>query len=215
MVGQEAIPSLIHSIWLSFSWTCGTVHFFGEIALFLFHLGSFFRNFFLQTHQYWWWLIKRYWWFFLSQGNRSTKYRAHPKIRRPIPYQLTFAFLVALHGFHPLLSTQLTADLTLKCSDGSMFHPLSHTAWKNPFYCANKALNSALSGRHVVVFDRLWANKVPISNRAFSYSNVYAKWLIHCLLITLKCQLSCETSIHDHPKPFCGLLYVFSNNCQI
>ena len=32
-----------------------------------------------------------------------------------------------LGGFYPLLSTQLTADLTWKCSDGFMFHPLSHT----------------------------------------------------------------------------------------
>ena len=30
------------------------------------------------------------------------KYRAHPKIRRPKPYHLTFVFLVALDGFHPL-----------------------------------------------------------------------------------------------------------------
>ena len=43
-------------------------------------------------------------------------------------HYLIFAFLVALSGFHPLLFTQLTADLTLECSDGSMFHPLSHTA---------------------------------------------------------------------------------------
>ena len=43
----------------------------------------------------------RYWWFFLSQGNRWIIYRTHPKIRRPKPYQLTFAFLVALDGFLP------------------------------------------------------------------------------------------------------------------
>ena len=34
----------------------------------------------------------------------------------------------------------------------------------------------------VVVFDRLWANNLPISNRAFSCSNVYAKWEIKCII---------------------------------
>ena len=56
------------------------------------------------------------------------KCRTNPKIRMPKPYQLKFAFLVALDGFHPLLSTQLTDDLTLVGSDGSMFHPLSDIA---------------------------------------------------------------------------------------
>ena len=30
--------------------------------------------------------------------------------------------------FSPFAVHQLTADLTLECIDGSMFHPLSHTA---------------------------------------------------------------------------------------
>ena len=51
-----------------------------------------------------------YWWFFLSQGNRWTKYLAHPKIQRPKPCLLMFASLVALDSFHLLLSTQLIAD---------------------------------------------------------------------------------------------------------
>ena len=77
----------------------------------------------------------RYWWFFLSRGNRWIKYRENSKIWRPKPHQLTFAFLVTWDGFHfhPPLSTQLTANLTLECSDGSMFHPLSYTAWKKCF----------------------------------------------------------------------------------
>ena len=37
------------------------------------------------------------------------------------------SFLVALDSFHPLLFAQRTADLTLECSDESMFHPLSQT----------------------------------------------------------------------------------------
>ena len=116
-----------------------------------------------------------YWWSFLSQGNRWIKYRARPKIRRSKLYQLTFAFLVALDVFHPLVSIHLTADLTPECSDETIFYPLPHTAWKNPFYCAETVSNSALSRQRVVVFERLWANAVPISNRAFSCSNVHAK----------------------------------------
>ena len=112
-------------------------------------------------------------------------------MRRPKPSQVTFACLVALDGFHPLLFTQLTADLTLGCSDGSMFHPLSHTACKIYFNCARTAPNSykqRFESSRVVVFDRLWANLVPILNRAFSRSNVHAKWWIHCLLISLRYQ---------------------------
>ena len=74
-----------------------------------------------------------YWWFFLSQGNWWTKYVVHPKIWRPKPCQLMFAFLVALDGFHLLLSTQLIADLTPEWSGGSMFHPLSQIYTKNSF----------------------------------------------------------------------------------
>ena len=136
-------------------------------------------------------------------------YCAHPKIRIPKPYQLTFTFLVALDGFDPLLPIHLTADLTLECSDGSMFHTLSHTAWKTPFNCAETAPNS------VVVFDRLWANAIPISNRAFSCSNVHVKRWIHCLLKYLRCQLSHATSIYNRPKPFCGIFLCFWNNCSI
>ena len=44
-----------------------------------------------------------------------------------------FASLVAMNGFHLLLSTQLTADLTEEWSGGSMFHPLSHVYAKTPF----------------------------------------------------------------------------------
>ena len=44
-----------------------------------------------------------------------------------------------------------------------------------------------------------------ISNRAFSCSNVHAKWCIYCLLISSRCQLSHATSIYVWLKPFCGL----------
>ena len=63
----------------------------------------------------------RFWWFFLSKGNRWTKYLAHPKIHRPKPCLLVFASLVALDGFHLLLFTQLTANLTPEWSSGTCF----------------------------------------------------------------------------------------------
>ena len=76
-----------------------------------------------------------YWWLFLPHGNRWTKYLVHLKIRRLKLCQLMFASLVALDGFHLLLSTQMIAELTLEWSGGSMFHPLSHIYAKTPFYC--------------------------------------------------------------------------------
>ena len=64
-----------------------------------------------------------YYWFFLSQSNQWTKCLAHPKIRRPKPRLLLFLFLVTFDTFNLLLSTQLTTDLTLKWSGGSIFYP--------------------------------------------------------------------------------------------
>ena len=49
------------------------------------------------------------------------------------PCLLMFASLVTLDGFHLLMSTQLTANLTPEWSGGSMFHPLSHIYEKNSF----------------------------------------------------------------------------------
>ena len=83
-----------------------------------------------------------YWWFFFSQGNWWTKYFVHPKVWRPKPCLLMFASLVALNGFHLLLSTQLTADLTLEWSGGSIFHPLSHIYAKTPFCCVETVANN-------------------------------------------------------------------------
>ena len=99
------------------------------------------------------------WWFFLSQGNRWTKYLVYPKIQRPKPCLLMFTSLVALNGFHLLLSTQLTANLTLEWSGGSMFHPLSHIYAKTPFCCIETVANDALNRQCIVVFDWLWTNK--------------------------------------------------------
>ena len=110
------------------------------------------------------------------------------------------------------MSTQLTADLTLKWSGGSMFHPLSHIYAKAPFCSVETVANNALNCQHIVVFDRLWANVSPTLNTAFSLTNVHAKWWIYCLLISSHPLLSHATSIYDQPKWVFG---VFWDNCRI
>ena len=110
-------------------------------------------------------------WFFFLQGNRWTKYLAHPKIRRPKLYLQMFASLVTLDGFHLLLSTQLTANFTSEWSGGPMFHPLSHIYAKTPFFCLETVANKTLNLRHAVVFNRLSANAAPTLNTAFSLKN--------------------------------------------
>ena len=95
-----------------------------------------------------------------SQGNWWTKHLVHPKIWRPKPCQLMFASLVTLDGFHLLLSTQLTADLTPESSGRSMFHPLSHIYAKTPFCCVEKPIWAIfiIAGR---VQDESWNNRKP------------------------------------------------------
>ena len=156
-----------------------------------------------------------YWWFFLSQGNRWAKYLANPKIQRSKPCLLIFASLVALDSFHLLLSTQLTANLTPEWSGGSMFHPLSHIYTKTPFCCFETVANNALNHQRIIVFDRWWANMAPTFNSAFSLTNIYSKWWIHCLLISSIPLLSHTTSIYDRPKKFIEFFWHFWDNYQI
>ena len=133
----------------------------------------------------------------------------HPKIQRPKPCLLMFASLVGLDGFHLLLSTQLTADLTLEWNGGSLFHPLSNIYIKIPFCCIETVTNYALNRQHIV-FDWLWANATPSLNSAFSLTNVNAKWWIHCLLISSTTLLSHATSIYNWSKWVCEVFLVFS-----
>ena len=144
------------------------------------------------------------------------KYLVHPKIRRLKPYLLMSASLVILDGFYPLLSTQLTADLTPEWSGESMFHPLSHIyANKNSFFCVETVTNNALSRWRVVVFDRLWANATSILITAFSLTYVHVKWWIHCLLISSFPLLSHVTSIYNPPNEFVEFFRVFLDNYRI
>ena len=65
-----------------------------------------------------------------------------------------FASLVALDGFHLLLSTQLTV-LTPEWCSRSIFHPLSPIYAKTPFCCIETVANNALNCQWLVVFDWL------------------------------------------------------------
>ena len=120
-----------------------------------------------------------------------------------------FASLVAFDGFHLLLSTQLTADLTPEWNGESIFHPLLHIYVKTSFCCVETVANNVLICRRIVVFDRLWANATPALNTAFSLTNVHVKWWIHCFLISSTPLLSRTTSIYDRPKWVCGVFQCF------
>ena len=177
-VGVQAIWSTIHVV-LPSLWHGSFV--LVKRGLFLFHLGLFFWQFFPSTAPIMLYNIC-YWSFFFSQGNWWTKYLVHPKIWNPKPCLLMFVSLVTLNSFHLLLSTQLTADLTLEWSGGSMFHPLSYIYAKTPFSCVKTVATNTLNRQHVVVFDRLCAYTAPTLNTAFSLTDVQTKWWIHCLL---------------------------------
>ena len=56
--------------------------------------------------------------------------------------------LIALDIFHPLLSTQLTVDLTPEWSGGSTFNLLSHIYAKTPFGCIETVASNAESLTH-------------------------------------------------------------------
>ena len=169
--------------------------------------------FFLICGRFWWFIPSNtpimlydihYWWFFLSQGNcafQNTKAKTFPA---------NFASLVSLDSFHLLLSIQLTANLTLEWSGGSIFYPLLHIYAKTPFCCVETVVNNVLNRQCVVVFDQLWANAPSTLNTAFSLTNVHAKWWMHCLLIYSTPLLSHAISIYVWPKWVFG---VFQDNC--
>ena len=127
----------------------------------------------------------------------------------PCASQNLACWCLHLDGFCLLLLTQLTADLTLECSGGSMFHPLSHIYTKAPFCCVETVANNALNCWCVVVFAWLWANVAPTFNTTFSLTNVHAKWGIHCLMISSTPLLSHITSIYNWTKQVCGVLWCF------
>ena len=202
----EVIRSAFHVVLLQS--TCDTVHCLGERALFSssFVAVSFFFFFF------WRFLLSNvpimlynicYWWFFLSQGNQWTKYLAHPKKRRPKHCMLMFVSLVALNGFHLLLFTQLTTDLTPDWSGRSMFHPSSHIYTKTAFCCVETVAKNALNRRRVVVFDR------QLSHSANAHAKYTAIWYLR--LLRYLTQLQFTIGQND----FVEFFGVFPDNCRI
>ena len=127
----------------------------------------------------------------------------NPKIRRPKPCQLMFASLVTLDGFHLLLSTQLTADLTPEQSIESMFHLLSHIYAKTPFCCNETVANNTLNRRRVVVFDLLSKRGTNFEHSFFS-DKCSCKMVNNCLLHAI--------SIYGRLKRICGVFSVFRRN---
>ena len=176
------------------------MHCLGERPLFSSSFVAVFSNTLMMLYNI------HYWWFFLSQGNRWTKF-VHPKIQRPKPCLLMFVSLVTLDSFHLLLSTQLTANLTLEWSGWSIFHPLSHIYAKTPFCCVKTVVNNTESSMYC--FWSTVSKHAPILNIVFSLINVHAKWWIHCLLISSTLLLSRATSIYDQPKRVCGVFWCF------
>ena len=123
-----------------------------------------------------------------------------------------FASLIALDGFHLLLSTHLTADLTPGESDGFMIHPLPYIYAKTLFCSVETVANNTLN-RRSVAFDRLETNVTPTLNTAFSLANVYAKWWIHCLRVSSFSLLSHTT--YGRPNQIGGVFGVFRDKCRI
>ena len=94
----------------------------------------------------------------------------------PCASLLMFASLVTLDGFHLLLSTQLTANLSLEW----WIHVSSIVtcSYKKLLFSGVETVgNNALNHWCVAIFDQLWANTVPTFNTAFSLTNVHAKMM--------------------------------------
>ena len=149
-----------------------------------------------------------YWWFFLSQGKQWTKYLAHLKIWKPKPCLLMFASLVALDGFYLLLSTQLTAYLTLKWSGWSIFYPLSHT--QKLLFVALKQLQTMLwiiNMLFLIDCEQMWHPlwKQLSHWQMFMQNGEYLQLL--CYLIQLQFMIS--------QNEFVEFFGVFQDNCQI
>ena len=197
MVCEKAIWRAIRVVLPSLRSTCDMVHCLGKRALFSTSFVAVFFWQFLPSNTPITLYNNHYCWFFRSQGNRWTKYLAHPKIQRPKPCLHMFASLVILDGFHLLLSAQLTVHLTPEWNGRSTFHPLSHIYAKTRFCCVEAVANNALNHR-CVVFDQLWTNVAPTLNTDFS-------WWIYCLLTSSTPLLSHVILIYDQPKQVCGV----------
>ena len=110
-----------------------------------------------------------------------------------------------------LPAAALSADCRFDSGLKSWIHVTSTVPYlrKNSFCCVKTVASNALNRWRIVVFDRLWANAAPTLNTAFSMTNVYSKWQIHCLLISSIPLLTHATSIYDRPKLVDGVFRCF------
>ena len=136
------------------------------------------------------------------------------QIRRPKPCLLMFATLIALDGFHLLLSSQLTANLTPKWSDGSTFHPLSQIYAKTSFGYVETVVNNALKRRRVVVadYEQTWHPLWPQLSywQMFMQNSEYTVfWYLQLLCYLTQLQF---TISQNNLVEFFG---VFRDNCWI
>ena len=151
-----------------------------------------------------------YWWLFLSQGKWWTKYLVQPQIQRPKPCLLMFVSLVALDGFHLLLSTQLTASLTLECSGGSMFHPLSHIYEKTPFCCIETIAKNPLNLSMCCCF---WST---VNKHITHFDHSFLIDKCSCKMVnTLPSDISNSSAITHNFNLQSEFFGVFQDNCPI
>ena len=147
---------------------------------------------------------------FLKTTNNKVPCASQNTEAKTLPAHVSF--LVALDGFHLLLSTQLTANLTPEWSGGFMFHAFSHIYVKTPFCCIETVANNALNSRRVIVFDRLWANMHPLWThwQMFMQNDEYtAFWYLQILAI------SCNFNLWLAKANLWSLFSVFRDNCRI
>ena len=83
-----------------------------------------------------------------------------------------------------------------------MFNPSSQINAKTLSDCDYNRSNFAPELSHECVFDRLWGIAAPILHRAFSSTNVYAKYLPHAQLRWTRSQLSHALSLSGHSKQY-------------
>ena len=197
-VGAEAIQSAVHVVLPSLQLICDKVHCLGE--------RTFFSTSFVVI--FWWFLPSnapimlwniRYWWFFLSQGNRGTKYLAHPKIRRPKPCLLMFASLVSFGRLSP--AAVYSTDCWSEVLDPCFIH--CHIFMQKLLFVALKLLQTTFWIVDVLLF-LIDCEQMFMQNGEYT-----AFWYLQllCYLTQLQCMIG--------QNEFVEFFGVFKDNCRI
>lgn len=123
--------------------------------------------------------------------------------KKTIPRPFSAHCSNALDGLYPLLSPQLTINLTRTCNGGSMFYLLLHTDTKILF------ISSKDLWTMVRVINTLEAHATFVWKIVFSYSNFCIKYSIYSLLISLWYYLPPAFLVNGYAILFCGFFCVF------